>query len=184
MLIFVSGGVRSGKSALGEQMLSAHEGGRRVYLATSEPYDGEMEERIARHRQDRAGKGFTTVERSRNVGSAADELQPGDAVLLDCLGTLASNEMFGGAFVEHSAASVDKLHGRIMDGIGSVRRAVSVLVVVSNEIFSDGVDYDPMTADYIMLMGRLHRSLAEAADTAIECVYGRYIVHKGEISSQ
>lgn len=182
MLIFVSGGVRSGKSAIGERIVSAYPGKRKVYLATSEIYDDEMARRINRHKSGRSGKGFVTVERSRDVASAVAELLPGDAVMLDCLGTLAANEMFGGAFVENSAGTVDYLFHKVFDGVMSVNRGVSMLVIISNEVFSDGMEYTGMTMDYINLLGRLHRELAKASDVAVECTFGTYIVHKGNLS--
>lgn len=175
MLIFISGGVRSGKSTLGERLVSAHAGGRKIYLATSEPYDGEMAARIARHRQDRAGKGFVTVEKSRGIGEVADALEKGDAVLLDCLGTLVANEMFGGAISETGDSLVQRIYSDIM----RVNDAASTLVVVSNEVFSDGLEYGSETEEYIEALGRLHCMLANAADEAIECACGIDIKHKG-----
>lgn len=179
MLIFISGGVRSGKSALGEKLLVNHTG-RKVYLATAEAYDEEMTERIIRHQSDRASKGFMTIERNRDVGSAAEELQRGDTVLLDCLGNLAANEMFAGAYVQSGTDTVDAIASKVYDGIMAVSSAVSTLIVVSNEVFSDGNRYEQMTLNYIELLGKLHCRLAARADAAIECVSGNYIVHKGK----
>jgi adenosylcobinamide kinase/adenosylcobinamide-phosphate guanylyltransferase len=181
MLIFLSGGVRSGKSTLGERLVERYARGRKVYLATSEICDEEMEERVARHREDRAGKGFATIERSRDVGSAVQFLGEGDAVLLDCLGTLTANEMFAGGRTEFDedckAALVSKIHQDIM----AVEKAVSALVVISNEIFSDGAAYGKATSDYIDVLGRLHIALASSADAAAECACGRHFVHKGAL---
>lgn len=185
MLIFISGGVRSGKSALGEKLVSRYSGeGRKVYLATSEAYDDEMVQRIAKHREDRAGKGFVTIEKSRGIATVAAQLQKGDAVLLDCLGTLAANEMFGEAYVQTSTATVDALAETIFGGIMALNGGASALIVISNEVFSDGCDYDGMTLDYVKLLGLLHRKLAGAADAAVECACGCYIVHKGTIEGE
>lgn len=177
MLIFVSGGVRSGKSALGERLVLGHAGGRKVYLATSEITDEEMEARIARHRADRAGKGFVTVEKSRGIGSEAETLQPGDAVLLDCLGNLTANEMFGSD--TPGEEPVDALVHRVFSDIMQVCKAVSLLVVISNEVFSDSVRYDPDTERYREALGALHRLIAAEADEAYECICGLTIKHKG-----
>ena len=180
MMVFVSGAVRSGKSSLGERLVLAH-GGRPVYLATSQAYDGEMARRIELHRQNRAGKGFVTLEQPRDIGAAAGRLLPADAVLLDCLGTLAANEMFGQADAEKATAAADALFHRILSGIEKVHASVSLLVVVSNELFSDGIVYDAMTEEYLRLMGRLHRALAARAGAAVECAGGCVTVHKGTI---
>ncbi len=182
MMIFISGAVRSGKSSLGERLVLGH-GGRPVYLATSQVYDEEMVKRIEHHRHHRAGKGFVTLEKTSDIGSIASRLLPDDAVLLDCLGTLAANEMFGKPDAEEAAGTMDALYHKVLSEIEQVNRAVSLLVVVSNELFSDGVTYDGMTESYLLLMGRLHRALAVSADAAVECAAGCVITHKGSISS-
>lgn len=185
MLIFISGGVRSGKSGLGERLAAQYAGeGRKIYLATTRAYDAEMERRIARHRQDRAGKGFVTMEADRAVGDAAKSLLPSDAVLLDCLGALASNEMFGEAWVSEAASTANALADTIFGDIMRLNSAVSTLIIISNEVFSDGVDYDAMTLEYIRLMGLLHRRLAVASNMAIECSAGLYTVHKGVLNAE
>lgn len=179
MLIFVSGGVRSGKSALGERLIAQYAQGRKIYLATSEVCDEEMERRVARHREDRAGKGFATVEKSRDIGSVAAQMEIGDAVLLDCLGTLAANEMFSGGLAEFDEVYKNAMACRIIGDIIKISNAVSVLVVISNEVFSDGSEYEKETEDYIDVLGMLHCRLAAAADTAVECACGCNTVHKG-----
>jgi adenosylcobinamide kinase / adenosylcobinamide-phosphate guanylyltransferase len=181
MMIFISGGVRSGKSTLGERLVSLHTGGRKVYFATSEVYDDEMTRRVEKHRLDRAGKGFITIEMSRDIALAASQLEADDAVLLDCLGTLAANEMFAEAFAQSSTDSVSVLAEKIYHDIMHIHSKVSLLVVISNEVFSDGIAYEKMTMEYIELLGKLHCSLAAVADTAIECTSSVITVHKGTL---
>ncbi len=64
----VIGAAASGKSAYAESLCLGHEGPR-VYLATMEPFGEEGARCIARHRALREGKGFSTLERTRNVGA-------------------------------------------------------------------------------------------------------------------
>lgn len=181
MLIFISGGVRSGKSALGERLAGKYARGRKVYLATSDVCDGEMERRVARHRMDREGKGFLTIERSCGVGSAAELLEPGDAVLLDCLGALTANEMFAGGPMNFGDSFKQALTERIFKSIMALLTAASTVIVISNEIFSGGILYDKETMDYMDVLGRLHVRLAAEADTAVECACGCVTVHKGKL---
>ena len=63
MLILVSGGAASGKSAFAEELLVKGGAAPRIYLATMELRDAESRERAQRHRRMRAGKDFITVER-------------------------------------------------------------------------------------------------------------------------
>lgn len=103
------------------------------------------------------------------------------AVLLECMGNLAANELFaeGGETVsvtEREEAAFE----RIKEGINRIREQCSFLVVVSDEVFSDGVDYGEETNAYIRLLGALNCWLAKEADRVIEVVYGIPVVIKGE----
>jgi adenosylcobinamide kinase/adenosylcobinamide-phosphate guanylyltransferase len=173
--------VRSGKSALGERLAEKYARGRKVYLATSNVCDEEMERRVKRHRKDRAGKGFLTIERGADIGGAAALLKQEDAVLLDCLGALAANEMFAGGPMNFGEDFKRALADRIFNGIMELSGASAAVIVISNEVFSDGAEYEKETADYIDVLGRLHLRLAAAADTAVECACGCVTVHKGAL---
>lgn len=181
MLIFISGGVRSGKSALGERVVLNFPSGRKVYLATSAVCDGEMERRVERHRADRAGKGFVTVERSAGLSAVLPALRGEDAVLLDCLGAWTANEMFGSgaeAFDEEEKAAIV---ARMLGDVAALNASVSLLAVVSNDLFSDGVAYAGGTADYLDVLARLHRGVAAMAGAAVECAAGIPVIHKGSL---
>lgn len=181
MLIFISGGVRSGKSTLGENMaekLAAENGGRKIYLATAQVYDDEMRERVKRHQQNRSAKNYTTIEKSCGIAEIIGSLTPYDTVLLDCLGNLAANEMFGGCDKTRSC-TVEGLAERIFVDIKKVNAAVGNLIIISNEVFSCGICYDKEVEAYTDLLGKLHVKIAAIADAAVECACGINIYHKG-----
>ena len=68
MTIFVSGGAKSGKSSLAQDLTVAlSNGGTHYYVATMIPVDDEDRERIRLHLLDRAGMGFETMECGRNI---------------------------------------------------------------------------------------------------------------------
>ena len=90
---FVIGAAASGKSAYAESLCLGHDGPR-VYLATMEPFGEEGARRIARHRALREGKGFSTLERTRDVGAAVPGLPRGCTLLLEDVGNLVANELF------------------------------------------------------------------------------------------
>lgn len=89
----VIGAAASGKSAYAESLCLGHDGPR-VYLATMEPFGEEGARRIARHRALREGKGFSTLERTRDVGAAVSGLPRGCTLLLEDVGNLVANELF------------------------------------------------------------------------------------------
>ena len=93
MLILVSGGASSGKSAFAEELIVRSGLKERIYLATMQVWDKESERRVERHRAMRAGKGFATLERPLDL--AGLPLPPGSAVLLEDLTNLTANEYFG-----------------------------------------------------------------------------------------
>jgi adenosylcobinamide kinase / adenosylcobinamide-phosphate guanylyltransferase len=114
-LILVTGGARSGKSSYGERLaarLAEPQGGRLTYIATSQAYDAEMEQRVAAHQLARPA-GWTTVECPLEVPDALrfaaasmpeiiarpGFVPPSAVVLLDCVTLWVTNLLFsGGAF--------------------------------------------------------------------------------------
>ena len=173
MLILVTGGAASGKSAHAERLLCESAAGARLYLATMQPFGAAAETRIARHRALRRDKGFETVERP--LGLAGLELpRRYDGILLEDLGNLLANELFDPAGAGEAA------FGSTLAGIARLQDCCETLVVVSNEVFSDGLAYPPETAAYIRTLGRLHAALAARADTVYESVCGILLPLKGE----
>ena len=71
-IYFVSGGCRSGKSSYSEQLALTFEGPH-IYVATSPRIDDDMNDRIARHQKDRAGKGWKTIEEELWISAISPE---------------------------------------------------------------------------------------------------------------
>ena len=93
-MALVTGGASCGKSTLAEALCMGLEGSR-VYLAAMRPFGREGEERVKRHRAQRAGKGFTTIECYEDFGKVADDPRiEGATVLLECLGNVVANDLF------------------------------------------------------------------------------------------
>lgn len=169
MMILVSGAASSGKSALAET-LAEKLPGRKIYLATMHQSDGESRRRIARHREMRRGKGFETVEQPLDV--AAAPIPAGSVCLLECLSNLLANEMYDRDPVGSPA---DKVTADVL----CLARRAAHLVVVTNEVFSDGGMSRGVCADYISALGRINRALALCADTVVESVAGLPVYQKG-----
>ncbi|MCD8104174.1 MAG: bifunctional adenosylcobinamide kinase/adenosylcobinamide-phosphate guanylyltransferase [Lachnospiraceae bacterium] len=87
-------------------------------------------------------------------------------VLLECMSNLVANEMF-----EPNGAGKDTVEA-VMRGIEALRRQVCHLVVVTNEVFSDGITYDAETMRYLSYLGAVNREMAAQADAVTEVVYG------------
>jgi adenosylcobinamide kinase / adenosylcobinamide-phosphate guanylyltransferase len=179
MLVFISGGVRSGKSALGERLADELATGNKIYLATSRVYDDEMRRRIQKHKEDREKKRFFTIEKSENVGEVATVLKRSDTVFMDCLGNLVANEMFYEGYSEYDLEKKTKITEKIYMDLMKLNSAAENLIVISNEVFSSGISYNQSTDDFLDVLGQLHIRIAAAAQKAIECTFGNYTFHKG-----
>ncbi|MDR3645233.1 MAG: bifunctional adenosylcobinamide kinase/adenosylcobinamide-phosphate guanylyltransferase [Clostridia bacterium] len=173
MTILVTGGAASGKSEIAEKLAVELNQGRLGYFATMQATDAESLARVEKHRRMRAGKGFKTVECP--LGLPEDGvLRKFDTVLLDCLSNFAANVMFSAKKDEQETAQA--LASELSRLFGSVKNAV----VVTNEVFSDGVErYDGYTRAYIHALGVANQALAARADVMIESVCGIAVFHKG-----
>ncbi len=201
MLTVIAGVSASGKSAYAEKRaLELADGGALYYVATMESYGEEAARRIERHRKLRAGKGFCTIECCRHIERAADaidEAARGEAtVLVECMSNLLANEMFPPAETDAAVSQAGEACGgarkaqgdagsprrgteewerdicdRILSGIASLGRQCRHLIVVTNEVFSDGTVYEKDIEVYIKLLGALNRRLIAMADEATEVVY-------------
>lgn len=173
MFTLVIGGAASGKSEYAEELILASPLRPRIYIATMEPFGAEGQARIARHRELRRGKGFQTVE--RYTGIAGLRLPAGGAVLLECLGNLAANELYSPA----GAGSVEGAVSAIVGGVDALLEQCGELVVVSNDVFTGGADYAGGTEDYLRLVADVNRALAKRADRVCEVVCGLPRYYKG-----
>ena len=170
MLILVSGGSASGKSKYAEDLAARTPPGERIYVATMRVWDEESRRRVERHRAMRAGKGFRTEERPVHLDHMP--VPAGAAVLLEDLYNLTANEWFGPEGPEGAEA-------RVLSGVRRLKEAAACTVVVTNELFSDGVAYDKETADYLAALARLNAAVAAEADRVYEVVCGIPVCWKG-----
>jgi len=120
----------------------------------------------------RAHKGFDTLECPDGLDGLP--ISPSDTVLLEDLSNLVANRLFSPQCPEHC--------GEVLWAeLSALADRCTHLVVVSNEITSDGIEYDPSTQAFLALLGELDRKLARRADLVVEVVCGLPLVLKGEI---
>lgn len=195
MITLIIGGSGSGKSAYAEDyVLAAAADLPKYYIATMQVYDAEGERKVERHRRLRAGKGFVTIEQPTDIGKAGikiagnawNEQEKGDihevdgmdapkeekqggVALLECMSNLVANEMFSGEQMQETDAVVR----RVTEGIEALaKQQLTHLVIVSNNVFEDGIAYDASTLRYIEVLGRINTRLADLADHVVEVVVG------------
>ena len=169
MLIFVSGGSASGKSALAERICVSLPADEHVYIATMPVRSPEDERKVARHHALRAGRGFRTIEAPNRLDLS--DVPPGAAVLLECLSTFTANRMFSG---DHSDDWLETLKAELQPLIARP----GPTVVVSAEVGCDGLQFDAYTEDYRRVLTGLGVWLCQRSDRAVEAVCGTAKEHK------
>ncbi len=190
-LILVTGGARSGKSTYAERLaaqLAEPQGGRVTYIATSQTYDEEMEQRVHAHRTSRP-ETWTTVECPVEVPAAVRAAAAGAAqdappvILLDCVTLWVTNLLFqGGAFGGSAppdegynydkdllpAAEERAAAARVTAAVDGLAAAVAgtgvTLVAVTNEVGLGVVPEYPLARLYRDQLGWANQRLARDAD--------------------
>ena len=160
MFTLIIGASASGKSEYAEKLVAAF-GGRRIYLATMEPFGEDAQERITRHHAMRAQRGFETVERYTDLAHL--EIDRDCDVLLEDLGNLTANELYsldGGG------------EDAVLDGVLSLAKRCRNFTVVTNEVFLGGRNYEGDTLRYLKALAGINRNLAIKADRVVEIVCG------------
>jgi adenosylcobinamide kinase/adenosylcobinamide-phosphate guanylyltransferase len=180
-LTLILGGARSGKSGYAER-LATERGGQVLYIATAQPLDGEMAERIANHQKHRPAN-WQTLEIPRELGASllsetrSKRLQPG-VILVDCLTLLVSNLLLAvssGTDEELSAdeaAATALVETEIERLLESIRAIPAEWIVVSNEVGLGLVPPYPLGRLYRDLLGRANQRLASQADQVIFMIAG------------
>ncbi len=159
-LVLVTGGARSGKTALAEA-LAARRGAAVTFVATGEAGDEEMAARIARHRAARPA-GWRTVEEPLDVAAALTGAGD-DTVVLDCLSLWLANLMAADAVPDPAVAELAARRG-------------ALTIAVTNEVGMGVVPATPLGREYRDALGVLNATWARNADHALLAVAGRALV--------
>jgi adenosylcobinamide kinase / adenosylcobinamide-phosphate guanylyltransferase len=179
----ILGGQRSGKSRLAEQrtaqwlaLTPAH---RAVFVATGQPWDEEMRQRIARHQSDRAVRlpSMRTVEEPLQLAQAIGTHSRADTlVVVDCLTLWLTNWLMPAAPDAGRHAAGDAPVGALLMAL---RSAPGPVVLVSNEI---GLGVIPMQAEvraFVDVLGRLNQDVAQACARVTLMAAGLPLALKG-----
>ncbi|WP_156678199.1 bifunctional adenosylcobinamide kinase/adenosylcobinamide-phosphate guanylyltransferase [Sphingomonas profundi] len=154
--LLVLGGARSGKSRYA-QMRAESFGSPRIYIATAEPFDAEMAERIRRHRDDR-GPAWRTIETPLDLADAVIARRGERAVLLiDCLTLWASNLIHADRDAEQAT---HHLCAALSDHDGSV-------VLVANEVGLGIVPDNALARRFRDVAGRMNQTVAASVDEVV-----------------
>src|SRR5919108_1264748 len=169
-LLLVTGGTRSGKSRYAVERASAW-GARVLYVATCQPQDDEMRERVRRHQAERPGT-WTTLEPGSDVLPAIQAEGPGaDGILLDCLTLYVSSLLMSGNGEEEVMRQVDEL-------CSALRHVGRPAAVVANEVGWGVVPETPLGRLFRDAAGRANQVAARHAQEVVLMVSGIPVVVK------
>jgi adenosylcobinamide kinase / adenosylcobinamide-phosphate guanylyltransferase len=163
-LTLVLGGARSGKSRYAEALVEAL-APPWVYVATAQPFDDEMRERIAAHRARRSAE-WRTLDAPLDVASAIRSAHAHAPVLVDCLTLWLTNLALG---AQDARAAVEDLRAASRDRSGPV-------VLVSNEVGLGIVPENALARRFRDLAGEMHQSIAIDAERVVFMVAGLPVI--------
>ncbi|MCL1913322.1 MAG: bifunctional adenosylcobinamide kinase/adenosylcobinamide-phosphate guanylyltransferase [Eubacteriaceae bacterium] len=170
MRFLLTGGSASGKSFFAERLAKSFPEPR-YYIAAMEPANDFDRRRIAKHQEARQGD-FATIE--RYVGIDRLILPKRGAALLECMCHLSANEMFSPQGAKEQALDA------LVASVGNLSAQCDNLIVVTNDVGSDGIAYSSLVDSYIGLLGEINRRMATEFDNVYEFCAGIPLVLKGE----
>ena len=173
MNYLIIGGSKSGKSNTGEKIALSLNNNKVIYIATMNPYDDEDKKRIDKHIISRRGLGFITLEQFRDVSKTLKSINKEDTVLIDSLTSLLTNEMF----VKNDIINNPSL--KIIDDVKQIIFKAMNVVIISDYIFNDSIEYDEISERYRRELGRINKELSKVCENVIECSFSNIKVHKG-----
>lgn len=170
MRSLILGGARSGKSRLAEQLASAS-GLPVTYIATSQPLDGEMNERVLLHRQRRPDDWGLIEEPLALAAVLRAEAAEGRCLLVDCLTLWLTNLLM----LEDDQRLAEERDALLV----CLEQLPGTLILVSNETGLGVVPMGELTRRYVDLAGWLHQAVAERCQRVVLTVAGLPLMFKG-----
>lgn len=164
--ILLLGGARAGKSALAME-IAAQSGGGVTVVATAQPLDGEMADRIGRHRAERP-TAWTTIEEPIELAQAIGRAAEADVLIVDCLTLWVANLLER----DRDEVAVEAAAVRVATALQARRGSA---VVVSNEVGLGIVPLNPSARRYRDILGHVNAHFGAAAERTVLVVAGQVL---------
>ncbi len=183
----ILGGQKSGKSRRAELLalswLAQSPEHKAVLIATAQPWDDEMRERIARHQQDRAVRvpGMRTVEEPLQLAQAlASHSHPQTLVVVDCLTLWLTNLLMPTENSAQKEAAVHDLRVQVAMVLRAIEEAAGPVVLVGNEIGLGVIPLGRETRAFVDELGRLNQDVAAVCARVTFMAAGLPLTLKGQ----
>ena len=182
----ILGGQKSGKSRRAELLarswLAQSPAHQAVLIATAQPWDEEMRERIARHQTDRAERvpGMQTVEEPLALGETlARYSQPQTLVVVDCLTLWLTNLLMPAENNEQNEAAAHAARAQVAMVLRAIENAAGPVVLVGNEIGLGVIPLGRETRAFVDALGLLNQQVAQACQRVTFMAAGLPLTLKG-----
>ena len=161
MIYYITGGQRSGKSRYG-QSLALELSENPIYLATARNWDGDFQNRIARHQSDRDSR-WQNVEEQKEI-SKHDFLDR--VVLLDCITLWLTN------FFVDEKNDVERCLALAKKEFDKLISQKATFIIISNEIGMGTHAHTEIGRKFTDLQGWMNQYIAQKCDKAFLMVSG------------
>ncbi len=182
----ILGGQKSGKSRRAELLarnwLAQSPAHQAVMIATAQPWDAEMRERITRHQTDRAERvpGMQTVEEPLALGETlARHSQPQTLVVVDCLTLWLTNLLMPMDDSKQNEPPAHAARPQIAMVLRAIENAAGPVVLVGNEIGLGVIPLGRETRAFVDALGLLNQQVAQACQRVTFMAAGLPLTLKG-----
>jgi len=166
---FITGGARSGKSRLAEQITQDY-GAPLCYIATAQAFDKEMDLRILKHQQ-RRGKAWRTIEEPLQLTQTLKNCDDScKAILIDCITLWLTNLIFK---YENQGDAMEELVKKEVHHLASILGSMTTpVIIVSNEVGLGIVPEHKLGRIFRDISGQANQILAAAAENVYTVISG------------
>lgn len=176
-LLLVTGGSRSGKSRYAQQIAESYPAPR-VFIATCQVCDREMEDRVRKHRNTRNPANWRTIEEPLDLAGALRSAGESSVMLIDCL-TIWINNLLYEARKSGDIPTAEKAAAACRHVLDVCRSINGTIIFVSGEVGMGIVPDNPLTRLYRDCVGDCNQMIAAAADTVTLVNCGLPLTLKG-----
>lgn len=179
-ITLITGGSRGGKSryalVLGEKVSS-----ERVFIATATAGDDDMRDRIRRHKAEREGRNWRTIEEPLLLHEAIRKSGDAGAIVIDCLTLWVSNLMQCGRGDRDGweKFNLERMDKSVRLALDAMKDVPGRLYVVTNEIGMGIVPDNALARSFRDLLGYCNQRMAQVADEVLLMVSGIPVAIKG-----
>lgn len=165
-IILITGGARSGKSSYALELAESISP-KRLFVATCPTIDSEMSDRVERHKLERSGRGWATIEREIDLTSILLREADGfDVVLIDCITLWVNNILFAG---EGQSPPLDDHHigEHCNQWLAAASSFAGTVICVTNEVGLGIVPDNALSRKYRDLVGTCNQLIGRKASEVI-----------------